>query len=143
MGAPDVGARPLQILADDLIVRDVTVAGRQNRGRGMMRFDVTNPDGIGLVERMHLPDGAAVGTGTVGCLVGPASTGPGTLSPPRVSTGAVPMYPTRAGKFVVPDVPCAARRRPRSFGAGWRARLRWAVLPSTTDRECWPSTPRG
>lgn len=74
-GGPDVGARPLQILADDLAVRDVSVSGRQNRGRGMMRFDVTNPDGTGVVERLHLPDGAVVGTGTVGCLVGPASTG--------------------------------------------------------------------
>lgn len=70
-----VAARPLQILADDLVVRDVSVVGRQNAGRGMMRFDVTDPDGEGLVERMRLPDGAAVDTGTVGCLVGPASTG--------------------------------------------------------------------
>lgn len=73
--APDAGARPLQVLANDLQVRDVSVVGRQNRGRGMMRFDVTDPDGTGVVERMALPDGAAVETGTVGCLVGPASTG--------------------------------------------------------------------
>jgi hypothetical protein len=72
---PRSGARPLQILADDLVVRDVSVVGRQETGRGMMRFDVTDPDGTGLVERMLLPDGAAVETGTAGCLVGPTSHG--------------------------------------------------------------------
>lgn len=77
---PDTGARPLQVLADDgLLVRDVTVRGRQEVGQGMMRFDVTSPGGEGLVERLRLPDGAAADTWTAGCLVGSMSVGTLTL----------------------------------------------------------------
>jgi len=74
--AKDTGARPIQALVDDgMTVRDVTVRGVQDTGQDMMRFDVTAPDGGGLVERMKLPDGGAVETPTTGCLVGPTSEG--------------------------------------------------------------------
>lgn len=68
--AESTGARPLNArIDDDLVVRDVTVVGEQDADQDMMRFDVTHPDGSGLVERMRLPDGATRGMPITGCLV--------------------------------------------------------------------------
>lgn len=69
--ANDTGSRPISALVDDgLVIRDLAVTGTQDAGSGMLRADVTDPDGSGLVDRLWLPDGAAVGTESNGCLVG-------------------------------------------------------------------------
>ncbi|NIS32005.1 MAG: hypothetical protein GWN73_01330, partial [Actinobacteria bacterium] len=60
----------MDVHAGDFTIRDVSVIGNQDDGWGMMRLDVTDPDGVGLVERMRLPDGAAIETNSTGCLVG-------------------------------------------------------------------------
>lgn len=74
--ASDTGARPIQALVEDgLEIRDVTVRGVQDTGQDMMRFDVTSPEGSGVVERMRLPDGGVPETPTTGCFVGPHSEG--------------------------------------------------------------------
>jgi len=66
----NTGPRPLLALVDDdLTIRDVSVRGRQELSTEMMRVDVTDPEGSGLVERLRLPDGAAPGTGVTGVLV--------------------------------------------------------------------------
>jgi hypothetical protein len=71
-----VGARPLQVqVADGLRISDVSVTGRQDAGSGMMRFEVGSPDGAGVVERLHLPDGARKSTDTAACLVTGANRG--------------------------------------------------------------------
>lgn len=69
--APDTGSRPVSALVDDgLVIRDLAVVGRQDAGRAMLRADVTDPDGTGLVERLRLPDGAAYETQSTAFLVG-------------------------------------------------------------------------
>ncbi|WP_313692499.1 twin-arginine translocation signal domain-containing protein [Halorarum halobium] len=69
--AADAGSRPVSALVDDgLLIRDLTVAGTQSLGSGMLRTDVTSPEGKGLVERLRLPDGAVRDTSSNGCLVG-------------------------------------------------------------------------
>jgi hypothetical protein len=74
--AESTGARPLNARVDDgLLVRDVTVRGRQDVDQDMMRFDVTDPEGSGLVERMRLPDGAVRDLPITGCLVTASSEG--------------------------------------------------------------------
>ena len=74
--AKNTGARPLSAQVDDgLVVRDLAVKGTQDAGNGMLRVDVTSPEGSGLVERLHLPDGAAVGTSSNGCFVGDGHRG--------------------------------------------------------------------
>lgn len=73
--AEGTGPRPLLAqVADDLVLRDVAVVGRQDGGE-MLRLDVTDSDGRGLVERLRLPDGAAPGTGSTGLLVGDQNRG--------------------------------------------------------------------
>ncbi|WP_276251631.1 hypothetical protein [Haloarcula rara] len=62
-------------VADGLLVRDVSVTGLQDTGRGLTRFDVTDPDGRGQVQRLELPDGGAPNGRATGCLVGPQSEG--------------------------------------------------------------------
>ncbi|MXR39919.1 twin-arginine translocation signal domain-containing protein [Halobaculum sp. WSA2] len=70
-GAPDTGSRPVSALVDDgLVIRDLAVVGRQDAGRAMLRADVTDADGTGLVERLRLPDGAAYETQSTAFLVG-------------------------------------------------------------------------
>lgn len=70
------GARAIQARVDDgLVVRDVTVRGRQDSDAGVTRFDVTGRDGRGTVTRLDIPDGGKPGTVSTGCLVGPTSTG--------------------------------------------------------------------
>jgi len=74
--APDAGSRPLSALVDDdLVVRDLVVTGTQAGGSGMLRVDVTNEDGTGLVERARLLDGAKPETDANGCLVGDENRG--------------------------------------------------------------------
>lgn len=74
--APDTGPRVLEVnVADELLVRDLSVTGVQDTDHGLTRFDVTDPDGSARVERMSMPDGGSPGTLATGCLVGPLSEG--------------------------------------------------------------------
>lgn len=73
--APDTGPRPLSVQVGNFTVRDVSVKGPQDAGWGMMRLDVTDPDGLGLVEKMQLPDGALNKTNSTGCYVGESHQG--------------------------------------------------------------------
>ncbi len=59
--APDTGIRVIEAnVADRLEVRDVTVHGEHDSGTwGPGLFNVTDPDGWGIVERFRAPDGAA------------------------------------------------------------------------------------
>jgi hypothetical protein len=72
----NTGGRVLHAkVADDLLVRDVTVRGKLDVEQNLFRIDVTDPDGSALVEKLYLPDGAAPGTGASGCLVGDSNRG--------------------------------------------------------------------
>lgn len=74
--AENTGPRPLLALVDDdVTVRDVSVVGRQHLDQDLLRVDVTDPEGSGLVERLRLPDGAAPGTSSTGMLVDELSRG--------------------------------------------------------------------
>ena len=56
--APETGIRPLHAtIQDGLHVADVTVKGLQDTDQDSFRFDVTEPDGTGLVENLRMPDG--------------------------------------------------------------------------------------
>lgn len=69
------GGRPLQLRAEDeLLVRDVTMRGRFEVG-SPIRVDVTDPEGSGVVENLHLPDGARPDTRVSGVYVGNKSYG--------------------------------------------------------------------
>ncbi|WP_229504708.1 right-handed parallel beta-helix repeat-containing protein [Natrinema versiforme] len=59
--APDTGIRVIEAYAADrLEVRDVTVRGQHDSGTwGPGLFNVTDPDGRGIVERFRAPDGGA------------------------------------------------------------------------------------
>ncbi|WP_222919709.1 right-handed parallel beta-helix repeat-containing protein [Natrinema sp. SYSU A 869] len=59
--APDTGIRTIEAYADDrLEVRDVTINGYHDSGTwGPGLFNVTDPDGRGIVERFRAPDGGA------------------------------------------------------------------------------------
>jgi len=68
---PKTHPRPIQVQADDgILIRDVAVTGTS----GTARFDVTEPTGSGVVERLGLPDGGSE-PNPVGCLVGPENEG--------------------------------------------------------------------
>jgi hypothetical protein len=74
--APNTGPRPFSVLVDDdVVVRDITVGGYQDAGDAMLRVDVTDPDGSGVVERLSVPDGAMASTGATGLLVGEENRG--------------------------------------------------------------------
>jgi len=76
VSAPETGARPIQgMVSDGLLVRDVTVAGHQDVDQDSVRFDVTDPDGTGVVERLRLPDGGDPEYPITGCYVGEDHTG--------------------------------------------------------------------
>lgn len=63
--------RPVQVqIADDFVVQNVSATGTS----GTARFDVTQPDGKGVVKRLQLPDGG-MEPNPVGCLVGPEHEG--------------------------------------------------------------------
>lgn len=69
--AEETAPRPLQAQIDDgLTVRDVSVSGIG----GTARFDITTPEGSGIVERLEQPDGGRE-PNPVGILVGPANEG--------------------------------------------------------------------
>jgi len=58
--APDTGIRAIEAYADRLEVRDVTIDGFHDSGTwGPGMFNVTDPDGYGIVERFRAPDGGA------------------------------------------------------------------------------------
>jgi|GEM_PF-336339 len=58
--APDTGIRTIEASADRLEVRDVTIDGFHDSGTwGPGMFNVTDPDGYGIVERFRAPDGGA------------------------------------------------------------------------------------
>lgn len=59
--APDTGIRAIEAYASDrLEVRDITVRGHHDSGTwGPGLFNITDPDGWGIVERFRAPDGAA------------------------------------------------------------------------------------
>ncbi|WP_144905482.1 hypothetical protein [Halobellus captivus] len=72
----DTGVRALDIRApDDLVIRDVSVSGELEGGRGPVRVDVTDSDGSGIVERLRLPDGSAADEPITGCYVGDDNRG--------------------------------------------------------------------
>lgn len=59
MSGSDTGARAIQAqVADDLVVRDVTIEGVHDGGTyGPFLFDVTSSSGEGVIENVQLPDG--------------------------------------------------------------------------------------
>jgi len=58
--APETGIRTIEATADRLEVRDVTINGFHDSGTwGPGLFNVTDPDGHGIVERFRAPDGGA------------------------------------------------------------------------------------
>jgi hypothetical protein len=74
--ADRTGIRPLHCDVDDgLLVRDVTVHGRQDVDQDSMRFDVTSEDGTGRVERLRLPHGGSTEFTNTGVYVGESSVG--------------------------------------------------------------------
>lgn len=76
VSAPNTGARPIHGMVEDgLAVRNVTVTGRQDVDQDSVRFDVTSPEGTGIVERLELPDGGDPEYPITGCYVGEAHTG--------------------------------------------------------------------
>ncbi|AQL44932.1 hypothetical protein BV210_19095 (plasmid) [Halorientalis sp. IM1011] len=74
--ADRTGARPLYCAVDDgLLVRDVTVHGRQDVDQDSMRFDVTSENGTGRVEGLRLPHGGSTEFTNTGIYVGESSVG--------------------------------------------------------------------
>ncbi len=74
--AATTGARPIHAaIQDGLLVRDVTVYGRQDVDHDSMRFDVTNTSGSGRVEALRLPDGSVTTYPNTGIYVGEKSVG--------------------------------------------------------------------
>ncbi len=68
--AEDTGGRPVLGIADDLVLyRDLSVRGPSDVSGDIVRLDVTTPEGIGVVDRLSLPDGSPVPSVT-GCEVG-------------------------------------------------------------------------
>ncbi|WP_424019982.1 hypothetical protein ACOZ4N_20340 (plasmid) [Halorientalis pallida] len=74
--ADRTGARPLYCAVDDgLLVRDVTVQGRQDVDQDSVRFDVTSEEGTGRVESLRLPHGGSTEFPNTGIYVGEDSVG--------------------------------------------------------------------
>jgi len=74
--APSTGGRVLDAqITDDLVVRDLSVTGTVDKGPNLFRFDVTDSDGEGLIERLSAPDGAAAGSTISGCYIGNRNQG--------------------------------------------------------------------
>lgn len=75
-GHAQAGSRMLHLKTPDgLLVRDVSATGTVGHGPGLVRVDVTDPRGEGLIERLRLPDGATAESGITGCYVGNDSRG--------------------------------------------------------------------
>lgn len=74
--APNTGGRPLHGMVEDgLSVTDVSVTGTVDVDQDVMRFDVTDPQGSGVVKGLDLPDGSVSDYPITGCYVGEAHTG--------------------------------------------------------------------
>lgn len=83
--ADDTGARAIQAqVADDLVVRNVTVDGEHDSGTfGPFLFDVTSSSGEGTIENVRIPDGGeysrytpgSIKTGPTGILVSDSHQG--------------------------------------------------------------------
>jgi len=74
--APDTGGRPIHgIVTDGLSVTDVSVIGTVDVDQDVMRFDVTDPQGTGVVKGLRLPDGSVAEYAITGCYVGESHTG--------------------------------------------------------------------
>ena len=74
--AASTGGRPLHAVVEDgLLVRDVTVRGRQDVDHDCLRVDVAAESGTGRVERVRLPDGSVTGHPNTGIYVGEQSRG--------------------------------------------------------------------
>jgi len=74
--APDTGIRPLHASIEDrLYVKDVTVRGLHDTDQDSFRFDVTSPDGEGVVENLRMPDGGVPQYLITACYVGDISVG--------------------------------------------------------------------
>lgn len=73
---PEASGRMIHAeMRDGLAVRDVTARGTVDRRPTLVRVDVTDPNGSGIVERLTLPNGAVAGTRVTGCYVGNNSRG--------------------------------------------------------------------
>lgn len=73
---PDATGRMLHLKSrDGLLVSDVSATGTVSSRPSLVRVDVTEPDGEGLVERLELPDGGLPDTSITGCYVGNNSRG--------------------------------------------------------------------
>lgn len=71
VGADAVTSRVIDARArDSLGIRDISVEGRFDGGRGAVRVDVTDPDGSGVVSGLSLRDGAVTDSTATGCYVG-------------------------------------------------------------------------
>ncbi|NIB98547.1 hypothetical protein [Halobacterium sp. R2-5] len=74
--ANQTGGRPILARAQDsVVIRDVAVAGEVDVDNDVVRLDVTDPDGTGLVERLSLPDGSMADSGVTGAEVGAQNHG--------------------------------------------------------------------
>jgi hypothetical protein len=68
--AEDTGGRPILGVAEETVVfRDLSVTGVADVSGDLVRLDVTAPRGVGIVDRLSLPDGSTV-PGVTGCEVG-------------------------------------------------------------------------
>ena len=71
VGADAVTSRVIDARARDRLgIRDVSVEGRFDGGRGAVRVDVTDPNGSGVVSGLSLRDGAVTDSTATGCYVG-------------------------------------------------------------------------
>lgn len=74
--ADETGGRPVGLMADEsVVIRDVSVVGTQDVDADLVRIDVTDPDGSGLVERLRLPHGGDPTWKITGCEVGDENRG--------------------------------------------------------------------
>jgi hypothetical protein len=114
----ETGVRAIQAqVAHDLLVRDVTVHGEHDSGTwGPFLFDVTDPDGDGLVERVEAPDGGAFSADCPGSIW----TGPTGMLVTRFHEGHVRLRECVLGPF--PDNGLYARHGARTtvLGGGYR-----------------------
>lgn len=71
VGADAVTSRAVDARARDRLgIRDVSIEGRFDGGRGAVRVDVTDPNGSGVVSGLSLRDGAVTDSTATGCYVG-------------------------------------------------------------------------
>lgn len=69
--APDTGGRPLLARGrESVLIEDLTVEGEADVDEDLVRVDVVDPDGDGMVRRLRMPDGAPPDTRVTACQVG-------------------------------------------------------------------------